>query len=239
MHRKYFALGAAAIILATLAYTDGDAQQPGKKGPPFGKKGGPFAAAVTSEQIVERLLAFDKNNDSKIITDELPERMQHLVALGDANKDGALDRDEIRKLATTLEAFAGLTTPAGPVGAKGPGGFKGDGPKGFGLKGAPKSVAEAQRTLDDLNITGAAREKADRVLQKQADKLKKFDELSRAELVLEMKAVLADDDYRAFKAALDVPGGPKGGFKKGPPNLERRIEQLQQELDELRKKLPK
>jgi hypothetical protein len=226
--------------LITLAFTDGDAQQPGKKGPPFGKKGGPFGGAVTSEQIIERLMTFDKNNDGKIVADELPERMQHLVALGDTNKDAALDRDEIRKLATTLEAFAGLTAPGGPGGAaKGFGGFKGDGPKGFGLKGAPKSVAEAQRALDDLNVTGPTRDKADLVLQAQSDKLKKIDELSRAELVVKMKEILKDDDYRAFKAALDAPGGPKGGFKKGPPNLERRIDQLQQELDELRKSLPK
>ena len=55
MNYKSFWLSAAALALMTLAFTDGDAQQPGKKGPPFGKKGGPFGAAVTSEQIIERL----------------------------------------------------------------------------------------------------------------------------------------------------------------------------------------
>lgn len=242
MHRRYFWLGLAAALMLAMAWADsGDAQPQGKKGPPFGKKGG-GAAPVTADQLVERLMSFDKNNDGKITAEELPERMQHLIALGDVNKDGALDREEIRKLASTLEAFAGLTNP-GPGGPKGggpKGDFgKGDFPKGPGPKGAPKSVAEAQRVLDDLNVTGPTRDRADRVLQKQSDKLKKFDELSRAEIVIEMKTILNDEDYRAFKTAVDRPPGPKGGGPKGPPDLERRIEQLQRELDELRGKLKK
>src|SRR5439155_20703498 len=54
------------------------------------------------EDIIERLLSFDKNKDGKITKDELPERMQDLIAKGDTNKDGALDRDELRQLAADL-----------------------------------------------------------------------------------------------------------------------------------------
>jgi hypothetical protein len=224
---------AAALMAALVIVDGGDAQPPGKKG---GKKGGFGATTITADQIVERILSFDKNGDGKITLDELPERMQHLIALGDTNKDGALDRDEIRKLATTLEAFVGFAGGGPPDGKKGDGpkGFKGGGPKGAG--------GEALRALDDLNITGKTRDRADRVVKGYQDKLKKFDELSRAELVLQMKDVLSPEDHRAFKDAVDrPPPGPPGfgGPKKGPPDLERRIDQLQQELDDLRKKLSK
>src|SRR5262249_5544150 len=145
--------------------------QPGKKGP-FGKKGD-FPRGVTADQIVERIMSFDKNNDGKITIDELPERMQHLIALGDLDKDGALDKEEIRKLATTLEAVAGLT--GNPGGGPPPGGF-GKGPPKGGPKGAPKGAAgEVQRTLDELNVTGPARDKADRALRAHQDKMRRFE----------------------------------------------------------------
>ena len=37
-------------------------------------------------------MAFDKNKDGKVTKDELPERMHHLIDLGDTNKDGASTR---------------------------------------------------------------------------------------------------------------------------------------------------
>src|SRR4051794_12877928 len=107
MRAWFLWLGVAATLTMALVWGDDTGAQPGKQGP-FGKK-----SAVTADQIVERILSFDKNSDGKVTADELPERMQHLLALGDVNKDGALDREEIRKLATTLEAFVGLAGGAG------------------------------------------------------------------------------------------------------------------------------
>src|ERR1700722_13582298 len=128
--RKLSWLGFAALVIITVACFEGsDAQPPGKKGG-FGKGGG---GPVTAAQIVERIMSYDKNNDGKITVDELPERMQHLVAMGDTNKDGALDREEVRKLAETLESFVGLAGGGLPGDGKGgKGGFKGE--KG-GFKG--------------------------------------------------------------------------------------------------------
>src|SRR5262245_51717876 len=147
----------ALVLLVTLGLVGvggGSAQPPGKKkGPPdkFGKKGGfgkGFGAGLSVDQIVQRIMAFDKDNDGKVTREELPERMQHLLALGDTNKDGALDRDEIRQLATALESFVGLT---------GPGGF---GPKGPPAPGRFALEVSAQRALDELTVTGSTREKA-------------------------------------------------------------------------------
>lgn len=237
MRIKFLWLGFAVTLAVALAWTeDGDAQQ-GKKGP-FGKKGG-FRQTVTVSQLVERILAFDKNDDGKVTVDELPERMQHLVAMGDINKDGSLDRSEITKLATTLEAFTSFIG-GGPGGGGPPGAFgKGKGgPKGI-LKGP---AADARRVLDEMDLTAATRIKADRAIRASQEKLRRFDEVARAELALELKGILKEEDYRVVKDALDRPPGPPGppGFEKGPSltGISIRIEQLQKDLDELRRKLP-
>jgi hypothetical protein len=238
--RKFYWLGFAALVIITVACFEGsDAQPPGKKGGFFGKGRG---GADTAAQIVERIMSYDKNNDGKVTVDELPERMQHLVAMGDINKDGALDREEVRKLAETLEAFVNLTGGGAQGGGFG-GGFKGDkgGPKGDkGGKGA-----EVRKALDDLDLQGATRDKADKFVRTYQDKLKKFEETTRAELLVQMKDVLNDADYRAFKAAIDRPG-PKGKGPNAPPppppppgpgDLSSRIDQLQKELEDLRRKV--
>jgi hypothetical protein len=235
--RKMLGFGFAATLLLALVFSENSEGQPERKGP-FGKKGG-FPRPVTVDQIVDRIMSFDKNNDGKITSDELSERMQHLVALGDIDKNGALDREEIRKLATTLESFAGLTGAGGPGGGGPPPGAPPKGPKG--PKGGPFKgpAGEAQRTLDDLNVTGATREKVDRALRAQQDKMRRFEELTRAELMLTMKDVLNEEDYRVFKSALDRPPGPFGGRGAPPRDVRAGIDRLQKELDELRAKLPK
>jgi Ca2+-binding EF-hand superfamily protein len=65
---------------------------PGGRGP-----GGP--TGPSPDEIVKDLLEFDKNGDGQLSKAELPERMQGLFARGDANQDGVLSKDELRKLA--------------------------------------------------------------------------------------------------------------------------------------------
>lgn len=232
MRHRFLWLGCAAALAALAFFMEGSVAQPGRKGP-FGKKGG--ARQVTADQITERIMSFDKNNDGKITLDELPERMQHLIALGDVNKDGVLDRAESSKLAATLESFAGLTgggIPGGGLpGGAGPGGKGKGGPPKGALKGP---AAEVQRTLDDLNVTGPARDKADRALRAHQDKMRQFEELWLSELFSQMKDTLNEEDYRSLKSALDRPP-----FKGPRPDVSSRIDQIQKELDDLRRKLPK
>jgi hypothetical protein len=184
-----------AGALALIAGSGSEAQPPPGKGFPGGKGfKGPKGPAVTVDYIVERIMSFDKNGDGKVTADELPERMQHLIAMGDTNKDGVLDKEEVRALAVTLEALGGLLNGGGPPGGKGP----------------PNFV----RAVDDLELQGDVYQKATKIAREQQDKLRKYDEEVRTDMLAQMKEILRDPDYRAFKAAIDFPP-PKGKGKKG------------------------
>ena len=58
---------------------------------------GPIAA--NTDQIVARVMSFDRDGDGKVVEEELIERMKALVARGDVDGDHALDRGEIANLA--------------------------------------------------------------------------------------------------------------------------------------------
>jgi hypothetical protein len=82
---------------------------------------GPRGVAV--EDLVERVMSYDKDGDGKVTRDELPARMHNLIDQGDRNGDGALDRDEVERLAAR-------NNPPGPP--RGPGGPRGGPPGGPG-----------------------------------------------------------------------------------------------------------
>jgi hypothetical protein len=52
-------------------------------------------------------MSFDKNKDGKLSRTEMPERMQRGLDRGDVNKDGALDRDELKKLFEFIQGQGG------------------------------------------------------------------------------------------------------------------------------------
>jgi Ca2+-binding EF-hand superfamily protein len=95
-----------------------------------GRRGGPGdepgeSAGPSADEMVKTLMAFDKNGDGRLTRDELPERMQGLFERADADKDGVLTADEIRKSA---QATAG---PA--AGGRGEGRGEGRGGRGPGM----------------------------------------------------------------------------------------------------------
>src|SRR5436190_12144029 len=57
----------------------------------------PQPRGVATNDLVDRLMGFDANQDGKISRSELPERMLNLLDQGDTNSDGFLDKDEIRR----------------------------------------------------------------------------------------------------------------------------------------------
>jgi hypothetical protein len=200
---------------------------PGGRGFPGGPGGrGPGAGrGLTADQIVERIMSFDKNGDGKITKDELPERMQFLLELGDTNKDGALDKDEIKKLAAKFEKEGlpvGFGGPGAP-GGRGRGGFGDRGPGGPGVDGfrGPGGPGNVERALDGLSLSGQKKEKAEAIIKGHEENVRKLQDLAKSDLLQKMKAVLSEQELKTFEEALSrqpAPGGPggPGGDRRGP-----------------------
>jgi len=138
---------------------------------------GGFAGAVSSPaDVIERLGSFDANADHRISLDELPERMQGLVARGDRNADAVLDSEEIRSLVMAASServrFSFRPEPS------------------EGLPGV----------VNDLKLPAAKHERALAIVSRH--KLpRSVSEATSSALFGEMKAVLDDEEYENFVAA--------------------------------------
>jgi hypothetical protein len=229
---------ASALMAAFLFAGLSVAQQPDTKKESPRESDRP--APISVNDLVDWIMSFDKNKDGKITKDELPERMQFLIEKGDTNKDGALDRDEIKKL---------VSTPTGP----GQFGFGGPGPGGFGFArtGGPGAVGGVgfagpgpggvvESVVDDLKLTGKKKDRALAVAMAHQENVRKLMDQARSEMLHKMKEVLSDEEFKDFQAALDRPRGVSGVFV-GPPDaprpgeIERKLDQLQKEVEELRR----
>jgi hypothetical protein len=234
----------AALVLVGAA----GAQPPGQpKGPP---RRAVQPARVGVDDVVARVLAFDKNKDGKVAPDELPERMHDLIARGDADKDGVLDKDEVTKLAST---------PAGPgpdsVGFGRGGGFgivgPGPGAPGGQFRTGPGPGAAGgqarfgpglEGVVDDLKLTGTKKEQAEAVIKAHEENVRRLMDQARTDLLRKMKEVLSAEEFQDFQAALNRPRGVVS-FNFGPPDaprpgeLEQKLDRLQKELDEMRRQL--
>jgi Ca2+-binding EF-hand superfamily protein len=81
-----------------------------------GSKADPQAEAAAT---VEKLMAFDKNDDQTLTKEELPERMQEVIERADSNGDGKVTSAELKAMALKEPA------PANPAaGAPGRGRFR-------------------------------------------------------------------------------------------------------------------
>ena len=65
---------------------------------------------VSPDQVVARLMTFDRNGDGKVAAAELSERMQVIVSRGDTSGDGALDDSELRALTARRLDFVASST---------------------------------------------------------------------------------------------------------------------------------
>lgn len=106
----------------------------------LGASGG--QGANMSDEMVQTLMEFDRNSDGKLSKAEVPERMQGLFQRSDANQDGLLTRDELKKSAESQ--------PAGPGGPGGPGGRPG------GPGGPMRSLAFAALDANNDGVLSSA-----------------------------------------------------------------------------------
>jgi hypothetical protein len=235
---------------------------PGRFGADFVTRADGGPGRLGADDVVARIMAFDKNKDGKVTKDELPERMHDLIAKGDTNEDGALDRDEIKKLVAGLApGFGGAggfgsdrgfqIGGAGPgPGPGGMGGFRISGTGGPGASGRPLLIGDGpalggvEGVVDDLKLTGPKKDEAKAAVKAHQETVRKMMEQARADLLQKMKTILSEEEFKDFQAALDRPGGGNGvSFNavqpdaRGPGDAERKLEQLQKELDELRRQL--
>lgn len=117
-------------------------------------------AKVSLDEVIARLMVFDRNRDGRIATDELSERMQALVGRGDSSGDGALDAREIRMLTQSPLSVRVL--------------FRGNqiGSYGFGdTTGTLSTRKHIENTIEDLKLASQANEKARRIGSLFADEI--------------------------------------------------------------------
>jgi hypothetical protein len=211
----------SALMAALLFAGPGVTQPPKPKQEPPRELVRP--APISVDDIVERIMAFDKSKKGKVTKDDLPERMHHLIELGDTNKDGALDRDEVKKLATKLATAPGggggpraitvdrVDARFGP-GPGAPGGFG----VGVGFRSGPGAV---EGVVDDLKLSGQKKDQAVAAAKAHEENVRKLMDQARAELLQKMKEILSAEEFEDFKAALDRPRG--GTVIVGPPDAPR------------------
>jgi len=135
----------------------------------------PAPPAKSRQTMIERFLSFDANADHRISREELPERMQALVARGDKNGDAALELDEIRSLFIAASSRRTRPQPPHTESSEGLPGVIQD------LKLPPEKHALALAIVSRPNVLRTAD------LAKQA--------------YAEMRALLDDEDYENFAAA--------------------------------------
>ncbi|MEE3369965.1 MAG: hypothetical protein VX346_11530 [Planctomycetota bacterium] len=73
------------------------------------------------ERFIQRLMSFDDNKDGQLSKEELPERMQRILARHDRDENGKLDRTELQNMAAEASRRSGR----GGFGGRDRGGFGG------------------------------------------------------------------------------------------------------------------
>jgi hypothetical protein len=156
-------------------------------------------AHANADMVVARILTFDRNNDGLVAQDELPDRMRNLM-LGDRGRDGALDRGEIRALATAPR-------PATATG----GGFPG---YTVGGQFDAWSSSHVLGALEDLRLPASTRDSAFSVVMPFMRSLGPHPgDAERAVLIEQLKGILSDEERDNFRAALERrPVSKAGGF---------------------------
>src|SRR5437879_833013 len=101
-------------VCLAVAASVGPAQPPrGKPGDdPKGRESAPGA-----DDLVARMMAFDKNKDGKLTRDEITDRrLLRLFDRADTNKDGVVTREELKALAEKMAADEPTGGRGGPGG---------------------------------------------------------------------------------------------------------------------------
>ena len=151
-------------------------------------------ARVSPDEVVSRMLTFDRDHDGKVAGSELAERMQPLMARGDRNRDGALDSAEIRALAVA---------PPAPVTRQGRlGGVFGSSYGFADLVFSFSSLNHIEGAIEDLKLTADAREQALSIAKTFVDAIEADAE---ANLAKELQGILSPEQLVTLQQVLKTP----------------------------------
>ena len=139
---------------------------------------------VSVDDVLARMLTFDRDRDGKVATGELSERMQGLVARGDRSGDGALDESELRILATEQQ-FA-VRLPQG-------GGY------GFADTAGQSSRNHIENSIDDLRLAPNTSQEAKRIAMAFVDE---FEAASVTNLRQALAPVITAQQLTLLEASL-------------------------------------
>jgi len=134
-------------------------------------------AGASSNEVVARLLSFDRNHDGRVDKDELAERMLTVVARGDVDGDGALDGSEVLALATTPPPKKTQTFELGIR-------YR------FADETGLSSRLHIERSLEDLRLETSTKERALAVAMTYLDTL---EQTASADLLMALKVVVPRD----------------------------------------------
>ena len=155
------------------------------------------------DDVVARMMSFDRDHDGVISKSELPERMQPLLMRGDAGFDGTLNAAEIRTL-----ALGAPPVNATERGFGHPGGYT------FGDQGEISSRSHIEGALADLRLDEVTSDRARSVVGAFVEAL---DADASADLLQEMEKLLTPEQLNDFKTGLD-PRAPRRFFTMKAPN---------------------
>jgi len=141
----------------------------------------------TPDAVVARLMSFDRNHDGRIVSTELPERMQPLVKRGDTTRDGVLDASEIRTLATLPAPQVIFRDELQP------------GRYGFGGGSVFDSRMHIDGALDDLRLAGDTKRRAIEIAHQFLDRVRAN---PTGDLIAAMERILTPDQMTDFRSAL-------------------------------------
>ena len=169
---------------------------PGGGGPDGPPRDGGAGRPGNREEMLARVLSFDKDEDGKLTKEELPEQMHGMIERGDANGDGALDKEELTKLAANFQGPGAGRRP----GAEGPEGRGPGGPDaGPGGRGGPDGPPTPEMIVENA-------------MQFDVDADGK---LGRDELIEFAKQMIQR------RGGPGGPGGPEGRGGRGPEGGDR------------------
>jgi hypothetical protein len=148
-------------------------------------------AKMGPDDVVSRLLSFDRDRDGRIAKSELVERMQPLLARADTNRDGALDPVEIRAIASAAEPSQGAR--------QGGAGFPLGGHYGFADDSSFSSRNHLDGAIQDLKLAADTKERALAIAKAYVDGIEADAE---ANLLRDLSGVLAPEQILALQESL-------------------------------------